>query len=245
LQKNAFQQDANLRPEETQLPILMCPSDSAAGRFYVAGGRRFAKGNYAAYVSPEHSVCMRVLPGAMINEPQPLERITDGTTKTIMLAEVRTRDNEADERGVWAVGWNGSSILAYDMHSQNIGKGNDCAGYPRDMPYQPYNVGVDPLPPNSAPGTGASANFDMLRTCPDKAGADLEMMPCDAQHNDTWVSSAPRSLHPGGVFASDVDGSVRWLANEIDWYLMARLVSIDDGQGEVEGYVSPPTTPRG
>ena len=60
---------------------------------------------------------MRCFPGAMINEPQPLKRITDGISKTLMLSEVRTRDDENDERGAWAIGINGSSILGFDMHS--------------------------------------------------------------------------------------------------------------------------------
>lgn len=243
LEKNAYQQDTNTRPEENQPEILLCPSDSARGRFYVASGRRFAKGNYAAYVGPEHVICMRVFPGAMINEPQPLEKIIDGTSKTLMLAEVRTRDHEQDERGVWAVGWTGASVLSYDMHSQNVGTG-DCAGRKRNTPYFPYHVGTDPLPPNSSVN---SNNNDRLRTCPDKAGAFLEFMPCTKQEsNVTWISAAPRSLHPGGVNATHVDGSVRWLADEIDIYLMARLISINEGQGDVEGYIPmPPSGPRG
>jgi hypothetical protein len=68
------------RPWEVQPSILLCPSDNASGRFYTPGasrggasfqaGFRFGKGNYAAYVSPEHACHMRVFPGAMINEPQ-------------------------------------------------------------------------------------------------------------------------------------------------------------------------------
>jgi hypothetical protein len=42
-------------------------------------------------------------------------------------------------------------------------------------------------------------------------------------------------MHVGGVNASLVDGSITWLANEIDPFLMARMVSINDAQGNVEG----------
>jgi len=244
LKKNAFQQDTTTRPEENQPSILLCPSDNARGRFYTASGRRFAKGNYAAYVSPEHVICMRVFPGSMINEPQPLKKIVDGTSKTLMLSEVRTRDNELDERGVWAAGWTGGSVISYDMHSSNVGTG-DCAGRQRNTPYLPYHVGTDPLPPNASP---SSNNNDRLRECPDKAAAFLEFMPCTKQDsNVTWISAAPRSLHSGGVNATHVDGSIRWLADEIDIYLMGRLVSINEGQGEVEGFIPPPDTggPRG
>src|SRR5262249_49476306 len=107
---------STIRPWESQPKILLCPSDSAANRFYSPGGSRgsgfmtgfnFAKGNYAAYVCPEHSRSMRVFPGAMINEPQSLAKISDGTSKTILLAEVRTRDNTSDSRGAWAGAFTG------------------------------------------------------------------------------------------------------------------------------------------
>src|SRR5262245_15342423 len=62
-------------PQEAQPQILLCPSDSARSRSYKESRGaytpfRFGKGNYAAYVSPEHIPSMRVFPGAMINEPQ-------------------------------------------------------------------------------------------------------------------------------------------------------------------------------
>ena len=103
------QDNTKPRPFESQLNILLCPSDGARGRLYSSstyvGDRRFGKGNYVAYCSPEHVQCMRVFPGAMIDEPQPLKRFTDGQSHTIMLAEIRTRDYELDQRGAWALAW--------------------------------------------------------------------------------------------------------------------------------------------
>ncbi len=96
---------ATAQPWEAQPSILLCPSDGASGRFYAPpssrgggfqAGFRFGKGNYAAYVSAEHARNMLVFPGAMVNEPQSLKKITDGTSKTLLVAEVRARDNESD-----------------------------------------------------------------------------------------------------------------------------------------------------
>ena len=227
------------RPYEQQPTLLFCPSDSARGRTYTSRGLRgrdFGKGNYAVYVSPEHVVSMRCFPGAMINELQPLSKIVDGTSKTLMLAEVRTRDNTSDERGAWALGWNAASILGFDMHSR-IGTTAcsvaDCASLRRNQPYIPCNVGIDPLPPNSTPNNDGGR--DRLSMCPEPGAADLELMPCRAWTNDTWISAAPRSLHMGGVNATHVDGSVIWIGGDIDWFLMARMISINDGQGDIEG----------
>ena len=241
---NAFNQDATLKPEEALPAVLLCPSDSARGRFYASAaysqGKRFAKANYVAYVSPEHIVNMRVYPGAMINELQPVKRITDGASNTLMLTEVRTRAEEADERGAWVLAWNGSSIISFDMHSSDSsGASILTAPNQRNAPYIPKpNTQVSSLPPNSPPTTPSTPyqNDDKLRECPDPSGADLENMSCGQQTNTTFIVAAPRSMHPGGVYGANVDGSVAWLSNDIDEYLMARRVSINDGQLLTEGY---------
>jgi prepilin-type N-terminal cleavage/methylation domain-containing protein len=241
---NAFNQDATLKPEEALPPVLLCPSDTARGRFYAsatyAGGKRFAKANYVGYVSPEHILNMRVYPGALINETQPLKRITDGTSHTLMLTEVRTRAEEADERGAWVLSWNSSSIICVDMHSSDAtGASILSAPNQRNARYIPKpNTEVSSLVPNSPPATPANTyqNDDKLRECPDPSGADLEQMSCSTQPNATFIVAGPRSMHPGGVYGANVDGSVTFLVNEIDEYLLARMVSINDGQTMTEGY---------
>ena len=54
-------------PQEAQPQLLICPSDGAQGRSYketrgAYSAFRFGKGNYAAFVSPEHITSMRVFP---------------------------------------------------------------------------------------------------------------------------------------------------------------------------------------
>lgn len=241
LKKKITDPEPNLKaagnPQQSQPAILMCPSDAARGRMFSSNSSltlTWGKANYVAYVGPEHVVCMRVFPGALINEPQSLKKITDGTSKTILLTEVRTRDNTGDERGVWALAWNGASIISFDLHSTTAGASGtaDCATLKRNTPYIPFDVGTDPLPPNSPP---SSNNRDQLVECPDQNGADLELMPCIKQHNDTWISAAPRSNHVGGVNVTRIDGSVDYINNDIDKFLMARMISINDGQANVEG----------
>jgi prepilin-type processing-associated H-X9-DG protein len=156
-----------------------------------------------------------------------------------MLAEIRTRDNQSDPRGAWAAAISGGSVIAYDMHDFNQGTG---CGTKRNSPYNPKeNILIDALTPNSSP----SGNADQLRECPDPELASLELMPCEV-HNGTWTSNAPRSRHQGGVNVAYVDSSVQFISDNIDKWLMARLVSINDGQGEVEGPVTPQSSgPRG
>jgi prepilin-type N-terminal cleavage/methylation domain-containing protein len=231
---------ATARPWEAQPSILLCPSDGASGRMYAppAGrgggfqaGFRFGKGNYAAYVSAEHARNMLVFPGALANEPQSLKKITDGTSKTILLAEVRARDNEMDPRGAWAAALAGGSILAFDMHSKR--HPDVRADSKRNEPYSPFVYGgTNPgLPPNPPKSWG---NNDWIRDCPDSAEADITGMPCTVQ-TDVRSTAAPRSQHVGGVNVSHVDGSMEWVSNEIDQFLMARMVSINDAEGMIEG----------
>jgi prepilin-type N-terminal cleavage/methylation domain-containing protein len=231
LDETAFNQNVNTRPEEQQPGVLLCPSDEASGRFYestrYSQGRRFAKANYAAYGSPEHINCTIVWPGALIHEPQPLKRVTDGTTHTIMLAEVRTRSEPTDQRGAWVLAWPGATVLGMDMHGSGLQNptGNVCeqAG---DYPYIPSPaLARGSLPPNSPPG---AENADELRECENPGEADLLGMPCLVRSNLS-NSAAPRSSHTGGVNAANVDGSVRFLRDDIDPLLMGVLICANDG----------------
>jgi hypothetical protein len=119
------------------------------------------------------------------------------------------------------------------MHSETTAEVLGCQpGSKRNATYIPRVSTTDSQPPNNPP---TSTNEDKIKECPEENAADLELMPC-GQDNGTWTSAAPRSLHVGGVNATHVDGSITWLANDIEPYLMARLISINDGQGEREGY---------
>jgi prepilin-type N-terminal cleavage/methylation domain-containing protein/prepilin-type processing-associated H-X9-DG protein len=232
-------------PQAAQPGSLLCPSDNSRSRQYSSTatnsyGLSFGKANYVAYVSPIHVVCMRTHPGALTNERTKLSWISDGTSKTLMLTEIRTRETQRDSRGVWAAAWTGGSLIAFDMHTANAaftdaesGCGPAAVPKTRNMRYIPFPYPmVDCLPPNSIP----VGNADKIHEAPitESAAARLENMPADTD-NGTWTGVAPRSNHPGGVNATHCDGSVRWLDNEIDQFLMARLVSINDGQGEQEG----------
>lgn len=225
------------RPEEAQPGILLCPSDSAQGRLFDTRGQRtthtgnrgFGKGNYVAYASPEHIECQQRAPGALMNEPQPLKQISDGLANTLMLTEVRTRDEPRDERGAWAIAWTGTSVLGADVHGPFTTIDKICAQAP-GVNYTPGDTLKQyALPPNAPVPSDPQGAKDNLKSCPDDAlaDADLEGMPCRVR-NDT--SAAPRSLHPGGVNGARVDGSVRWIDDSVDVIYFGRLICINDGE---------------
>jgi prepilin-type N-terminal cleavage/methylation domain-containing protein/prepilin-type processing-associated H-X9-DG protein len=208
-------------PQATPLPVTLCPSDGARRRFFQSSsltkGKRFAKGNYAAFVSPFHVDLQLLCPGALIATGQPIADIRDGTSNTLLLGEVRTRAHEEDARGAWALPWTGASQLAFDMHS--LLPAGQFEG-------SPWSLGVT-QPPNCQ-----GPNTDMLYACPDMNEAQLDQMPCGIwQPSGMWSfqSAAPRSTHPGGVNVVFVDGHTGFLPNAVDEMAMAYLISIHDG----------------
>ncbi len=216
-------------PFAAHISTMSCPSDATVGRFFVhddfTAGRRFAKGNYAAYVSPYHIEYQNRMPGAIIQYGQKLSRITDGTSSTIMLAEVRTRQQETDQRGAWALPWNASSLLAFDLHP--IDEWGDSQ----------YAVNQRSFGNSMRPNTQGPWS-DMLYDCPDAAGAQMEQMPC-ALYEDSrysWLSAASRSMHPGGVNVAYVDGHVGFITDDINEITMAYKVSINDGNPYTTGW---------
>jgi hypothetical protein len=42
-------------------------------------------------------------------------------------------------------------------------------------------------------------------------------------------------MHVGGVNGALADGSIYWLSDDVDKYLMARMISINDGQINRDG----------
>lgn len=210
-------------PQATRLAAFVCPSDGALGNPYrdpdTTLGRPVAKGNYAAFATPYHLDMQVVYPGAISGTGISLQRVVDGISHTLAFAEVRTRENELDERGAWALPWNGASLLAFDMH-------HDLYKYGFDSPFVPWKLaeGQTQTPNTLGP------NLDILHHCPGGAEDQLDGMPCDSYENRKWLSSAPRSQHATGVNVAYLDGRVSLLSNDVDEYLMAYLISIEDGE---------------
>lgn len=214
------------RPQLQQPAGLLCPSDNAYGRTYLASivpGSQpvpFAKGNYAAFTSPFHTNDLDTV-GAIRLYGQELRQVVDGTSQTVMMSEVRTRDHQNDQRGVWALPWSGATLLAFDAHpswypvmSMDVAKSRDM------FSFENANLGAT-QPPNGK-------NPDVLYACPDLAGEQIEKMPCT--NNALYMSAAPRSNHIGGVTSVFLDGSVHFLSDDIDEATMAYLVTTIDGR---------------
>jgi prepilin-type N-terminal cleavage/methylation domain-containing protein len=229
----SYKMPGNPQPQEAQPASWLCPSGEAQGRSYRhlspiarapdTGERsRYAKCNYAAWTSVTH-VQFSNFPGAISLQGQPISRVEDGTSNTLLLSEVRTRDVESDQRGAWALPWGGSSLLAYDMHPLNT-----------ENPDQSLEMDPTTFIPNPEKvesglvQTPNSTWGDSIFDCPrdEEIASALEGVPC---FELGWDTASPRSNHPGGVNAALLDGSAFFLNDEINVVVMAYLINISDG----------------
>ena len=215
-------------PQAQQPASLLCASGQAFGRMYSwrasasedgVEATPFAKGNYAAFVNPFH-VDDFYTPGPLPLYGQDLRQVSDGLSSTLALSEVRTRDNDLDQRGTWALPWSGATLLSFDAHptwyplnSNQREKASD------DFTFSGSTLGQTQLPNGKLP--------DVLYDCPDLVSEQIERMPCTA--NTGYTSAAPRSNHIGGVNAACLDGSVHFLVDDIDEFAMAYLIGTTDG----------------
>jgi prepilin-type processing-associated H-X9-DG protein len=152
----------------------------------------------------------------------------EGTSNTLLAAEVLAGKHARDQRGAWALPWNAASLLAFDMHHN---ESNASGRYE----YNPASLGMTQSPNSTGP------NVDMLYECPDPAGSQLARMPCgewSPTGPSRYLSAATRSHHPGGVNSLFVDGHVGFLPDGVDEILMAYLISITDGNPVSESSIT-------
>jgi prepilin-type processing-associated H-X9-DG protein len=213
-------------PQETQPPVLLCPSSSSRNLFYqdasFTNGKRLAKGNYVAWVSPFHTELQSRYRGALTSHTGHTDATfaPDGMSNTLFLSEVRTRALPEDQRGAWAIAWNAASIIAFDMHDTQAVNYNSGG-----FTINPGSFGFTQRPNNPGP------NFDMIYNCTQAAAAQFDRIPCAtwaASGSNNYLSAAPRCHHPNGVNVAYGDGRVSLLTNQIDEVTMAYLVAVDD-----------------
>ena len=214
---------ANAPARATRLPVMLCPSDAFNGRPFqgsqsaqtTALGDDWARGNYAAnaalgemwYSSTWHHAA---LPGsAGWNNPNlrgvmganvsiGTNQIRDGTSNTVLLAEIRAGVTDFDCRGVWAM--SGACPSALWGHG-----GIETATYHGDD-YGPNCRAI-----NADDVCGCS----QIRAVSGQAdGLVAKGMPCYAGDYANTQQTA-RSMHAQGVNACFADGSVHWISDSI------------------------------
>ncbi|MEO2045864.1 MAG: DUF1559 domain-containing protein [Pirellulales bacterium] len=211
----------NRIPRGTLISTLLCPSDTGAEQPFtglrVREGDNWGRGNYAcngdninARETAEDPQRIGVL---RKNVQTKMSQIIDGTSNTILAAEIRIGLTDIDRRGVWAMGCSGASNLTWH------GWGGDCNG---------------PNPSND--------QSDDIAGCP-KVIQELGIERLRWERMTCWEGganqqAAPRSQHPpGGVHVVMCDGSVHWIGDSVNtngpWggccSVWDRLIASQDG----------------
>ena len=200
--------DVNAAPRSVELSVMLCPSDTGLGNFYVEDGGPWARCNYGlnahqywpnislnkqalglsdGVMTPYLDYNVGIGPFAiqgLANPSMSITRIADGTSNTILIGEMRVGLTENDRRGVWAMGLCGSNY--HCRHASNgVNSPNSCG------------TGEDDV-------DGAQAIIDAI-------GRPAMMAECmDAATVDSG-QSVMRSKHPGGIHVALADGSVQFI----------------------------------
>ena len=230
LDKKVYVSDPlNREVRGTVIPSLLCPEDQGATTKFVGNNAQegapdgnWARNNYAcngdnvSSGEPPNSLVAkdpRRIGVMRINKKTKISQIVDGTTYTILAAEIRIGLSEIDRRGVWAMGASGASNLTWH------GFDGDCNGP------NPVNDSSDDI-----------FGCDRLHSTVGLATLLQERMSC-------WqpcpsYQAAPRSRHqPGGAHAVMCDGSVQWITDDVNTFgpwgqccsVWDRLVASKDG----------------
>ena len=209
--------DPNNRDARGQeIAVMKCPTDVGHEVKFsrTAEGDNWARGNYGANAclgymrrpadggdissfgrdSPgwQNGLVRGIMGG---NVALPIKHITDGTSNTILLLELRVGLAETDRRGTWAMGAPGASSLW--AHGRGDANGpNDCSPQSDDI------RSCSEIVTAIGSETLLKECMDCCRTC----------SPPNAYNQQ----AGSRSRHFGGIHVCFADGSVRFVSDYVE-----------------------------
>lgn len=201
----------------TVISPLLCPEDGENNSVKFSGtssgtsryGNNWGRGNYGAngglHYTPAKKADLTYWKDNVWSQdnyrgvlgsgfPTELKSVTDGTTHTILIGELRAGVVEFDLRGTWALsGPAASGIAAHGWFGDDTGPNN-----------------LEPA------GDDVEGCFDVKSVFGRNGGRDLVQMKMGcAAAGQNW-QQAPRSLHLRGVHVCMLDGSVQFISDDIE-----------------------------
>jgi prepilin-type N-terminal cleavage/methylation domain-containing protein len=228
--KNAYYLDdaTNVSFRATTLPFMICPSDSYTLKPFNGTGMSnagttgtWARGCYGANATPlQFNSAGNLGPGGwgsagsrcgvmVPNYGVPMKQISDGTSKTVIVAEMRADVAAVGNRGIWA-GTSGTS--AFFAHGVPCWNGSN--GFIRPDDWGPNNGGFQS---DDAPNCNATATF-VGAAGTDTAANELPLMllGMGCYPDGGNQQQDPKSMHLAGVQTLFCDGSLHYINNDIN-----------------------------
>jgi prepilin-type N-terminal cleavage/methylation domain-containing protein len=243
--KTAFWMDngANISFRSATLPFMLCPSDAFAPIAYngslmsTTNGptSNWGRGCYGANVSVWYyhnaiasstgaATWNGFINGKGVMAPNTslsMKQIVDGTSKTVILAEMRADPSPSAPRGCWSLPYGCSSLWAFGAANSLYG-GSTAT-----------NIYSDAGPNYAGDANGYSG--DRTTNCANGlSNAQVYALGMGCYNDYECAYQGPKSSHPGGVQSVFCDGSVHWLDDSIQiGVLTGASASIQNGFWEM------------
>jgi len=205
--------------KDKRIAAYQCPADERIEtpfEGYQGSPGPWARGSYGANAGPGwwqmslnggsyRETYGQTGPVMGINYGARVDLIPDGSSSTVLFSELRAGVNAQDPRGVWAIGFPGSSVTAANA----IG---DC---PTPNNRQDSSDDVQGCPDFWYPGIGVR----------DRVGCSVGLLGLGWP---SWQAQS-RGTHTSGVNVCLADGSVRFIYDYVDQGVWFALLSANDG----------------